>query len=338
MRKQSILSAVVLALLFVSLSATVYADTSVSVYVLNPFDISNGAKGLSSGGYWVGEIPITISVDSHTKPYQTNVYCIDFDRLLNIGEKYPANIVAVKENEEWKAVSYLLTWYAPPTSNEGAAANQVAIWRLLNETRGTKYYVESWLDKKIDASGNALATLAWGKDVVREGDKLTWISPITSNMSAVKANPGETITFVAQLTDNAGTPRPNVKVIFGAKLTPSGTTLNSAYVNPMEAYTDSKGVVEVKVEVPADTPYGASIEVKASTKSVWPQNYVDLESEKIQNLIGMGKPFELTLSTNVCVLGYIMVVPESPLGAFTAIGACGAAFALWTKYKLPKKY
>jgi hypothetical protein len=65
MRKQSIFSAVVLALLLVSLSATVYADTTVSVYVMNPFDSSNGAKGLSSGGYWVGEIPITISVNPH---------------------------------------------------------------------------------------------------------------------------------------------------------------------------------------------------------------------------------------------------------------------------------
>ena len=70
---------------------------------------------------------------------------------------------------------------------------------------------------------------------------------------------------------------------------------------------------------------------------MWPQQYIDVTDASTQDLIGIGETFELTVSSNICIIGYIMVVPESPLGALTAIGAFGAAFALWTKFKLPKK-
>ena len=157
-------------------------------------------------------------------------------------------------------------------------------------------------------------------------------------MSAVQANPGNTITFKAQLTNSDGTPRANVRILFNAILNPSGsnTLLNSTYVNPTETFTDSQGIAQVNVRVPSDTLLGATIEVKASTKSMWPQKYVDVTDACNQDLLGIDTAFELTLSTNVCILGYIMVLPESALGALSAFTAFAAAFILWSKFKHPK--
>jgi len=76
---------------------------------------------------------------------------------------------------------------------------------------------------------------------------------------------------------------------------------------------------------------GKSIEVKASTKSVWPQLYLDLNDVARQDLIGIGTTFELTVSTNVCVLAYILMIPEVPLGTLTAGVACAFAFVFWKK-------
>jgi hypothetical protein len=336
LRKESILSAVVLALLFASLSATVYADTTVSVYIMNPFDSSNGAKGLSSGGYWAGEIPVKITGSGPA--HQTVAYCIDFDKLIYIGGTYPATIKPVADTTDWRAVSYLLTWDYPTTNNE-AAIDQVAVWRLLNATRGTPYIRESWLDTTIDNAGSALAGAAYGKDVVRKTDIFNWISPISSNGSTTTAKLGEEITFTAQLKSSSNVPRANVRVLFSASLIVGGskTPLDSTYVIPTMTHTNSEGKAQVTIKVPSNAPLGSSIEVKASTKSMWPQHYIDINDISTQDLIGIGETFELTVSSNICIIGYIMVVPESPLGALTAIGAFGAAFALWTKFKLPKK-
>ena len=239
MRKESILSAVVLALLFASLSATVYADTTVSVYIMNPFVSSNGAKGLSSGGYWAGEIPVKIT--GSRPAHQTVAYCIDFDKLIYIGGTYPATLNPVADTTEWRAVSYLLTWDYPTTNNE-AAIDQVAIWRLLNATRGTPYIRESWLDTTIDNAGSALAGTAYGKDVVRETDIFNWISPISSNGSTTTARPGDIITFTAQLKSSSNVPRANVRVLFSASLIVGGskTPLDSTYVIPTMTHTKQR--------------------------------------------------------------------------------------------------
>jgi hypothetical protein len=100
---------------------------------------------------------------------------------------------------------------------------------------------------------------------------------------------------------------------------------------PLVTHTDSSGIAVVDVTVPEDIQNGESIEVKASTKSVWPQLYLDLNDEARQDLIGIGTTFELTVSTNVCVLAYITVIPEVPLGTLTAGAACAFAFVFWKK-------
>ena len=318
---------VILSLLFASICAAVYAD--VQVYIRNPLNSSNNAKGVTSGGYWVGEIPITVSGDG--KPsQQTMAYCMNFDRTVYVGNTYPAQL-AVTNSLDWKAISYLLTWYQPPADGEAAATNQVAIWRLLNTTRGYNYAKPSWLSTDLDAAGAALAAEVWGKDVVRQGDVFQWIAPITTNQSAVMGNPGETITFKAKLTDASGAPKPGVKVLFTAIRTPQNLELNATYVYPAVTHTDSNGIVEVNIKVPEDICNGERIQVEASTKSVWPQLYLDLNDNDRQDLIGMGTCFELTVSTNVCVLAYIQVIPEVPLGTLTAGAACAFAFMFWKR-------
>ncbi len=323
-------SIVLISLLLASLSLAVYADIQVYVYIRDPTNASNGAKGVLSGGYWVGEIPITVS-NSTVPAQQTKAYCINFDKTIYIGSTYPARATAVTDNAEWRGVSYILTWYHPPADGNAAAANQVAIWRLLNSTRGYPYVRPSWLSTSLDSAGNGLAGIANGKDVVRKSDVFQWIAPITTNQSAVMGNAGEIITFKAKLTDAGGTPRPNVKIIFNATLKPGNIALNSTHIYPSVTHTDSSGVAVVTVKVPGDMQNGASIEVKASTKSVWPRLYLDLNDDARQDLIGIDTTFELTVATNVCILAYISVIPEVPLGTLTAGAACAFAFVFWTK-------
>jgi hypothetical protein len=315
--------------------ATVSATTTVNVYIYNPFDTNNGAKGINSNGHWVGDIPIDIISGGST--FHTISYCMDFDRDLNVGTTYQATITSAADTAEWRAVSYVLSWNNPTNNNEAAVA-AVAIWRLLNQTRGTTYYRESWLDQGIDAAGNVLSTQAYGKDVVRQGDQLTWIAPITGNMSAVIAESGQTITFKAHLASSSGTPRANVKILTSAALNIGSTTteLNSSYVTPTETFTDTQGDIQIDVQVPEDTPNGATITVKAETKSIWPQRYIDTTNPAVQDLLGIGDNVHLTVSTSVCILGTINVLPESPIGTIMSISAAGVGFAVWVKVKHPK--
>jgi hypothetical protein len=321
---------ILLSLLFASVGAVVYAQIQVSVYIRNPLNSSNGAKGVVSGSCWVGEIPITVS-NSTVAAQQTKAYCMNFDKTVYVGSTYPAELAAVMDSAEWRAVSYTLTWHHPPANDDAAAANQVAIWRLLNSTRGYDYVKQPWLTLALDTAGNNLAEEVKDKDVVRQGDVFQWIEPVTTNQSALMGNPGETITFKAKLTDASGTPRTGVRVLFTATLRPDDVELDSTYMYPSVTHTDSSGIAEVTVKVPEDMQNGESIEVKASTKSVWPQLYLDLNDENRQDLIGIGTTFELTVSTNVCVLAYIMVIPEVPLGTLTAGAACAFAFVFWKK-------
>jgi hypothetical protein len=188
-----------------------------------------------------------------------------------------------------------------------------------------------WLITALDNAGSALADEVMNKDVVRQGDVLEWIAPVTTNQSAVMGNPGEEITFTARLKDADGNPRAGVKVVFSAMLSPANVELDAAHMYPAETHTDSDGIAEVTVKVPEEIKNGERVEVKASTKSVWPQLYLDLDEEGRQDLIGIGTTFELTVSTNVCVLASILVIPEVPLGTLTAGVACGFAFMFWKK-------
>jgi len=331
MQKASkILGITLLSLLCASIGAVVYAQTQISVYIRNPLKSSNGAKGVISAKYWVGEIPVTVS-NSTVAAQQTKAYCMNFDKTVYSGSTYSSQATAVTDSTEWKAISYLLTWHHPPADNNAGAANQVAIWRLLNSTRGYDYYKMPWLTPTLDNAGSALADEVLNKDVAREGDVFQWIEPVTTNQSAVMGNPGETVTFKAKLTDAYGTPRSGVKIIFSAMLNPDNTELDPSYISPEVTHTDSNGIAEVTVKVPDDITNGERVEVKASTKSVWPQMYMDLDDERRQDLIGIGTTFELTVSTNVCVLAFILVIPEVPLGTLTAGVACAFAFMFWKK-------
>ncbi len=319
MRKLTLLSISILGLiLFAAVSATAYASTQFYVKVLDPS--ANGAMGVTSNHQWVGEIPI--KVGSHNPPTeQTMAFCIEYDKDIHIGDTYTATLKPTTDSATWRAISYLLTWYYPAANDYAAAVDQVAIWKILE---GDSYHRPSWLSSGISNDGVALAGVVAGKDVVRETDTLSWITP-----STVTANAGETVTFQVKVTKADGvTGRAYVKVLFSA----IGTT----YVNPTETLTDSEGIATVQITVPADAAHGSSIEVKASTRGVWTQEYIDVKYD-YQNLIGIGTSFELTLETNLYILGNIMVVPESPLGALTAIGAFAGAFIVWKKSKHLKK-
>ena len=331
-KSRKVVSLVVLGLLLAYLTFTVYAAVQVNVCIRDPLNAANGAKGTVSNGYWVGEIPVTVTgADSSTSPQPTIAYCMNFDKTIYVGSTFGASLGAVTDSSEWRAVSYILTWYNPPADTAGGAANQVAIWHLLNSTRGYSYYKPSWLTPVLNSAGDALADEVLGKNVVRQGDQLQWIEPAISNQSGVAADPGDTITFKALLTDSEGTPKAGVRILFTATLAPDNVQLNSTYVSAFMTHTDSDGVAQVDVKVPGDVQAGQRVEVKASTRGVWPQMYLDLTDNRRQDLIGVGTCFELTVSTNLCVIGFINVVPEVPLGTLTAGVACSLAFVYWKK-------
>lgn len=336
--KQSSVQALTVLLIAVSafaVIATVSATATVSVYIMDPTNSANGSLGQTSNSHWVGQIPIKITSGPTTT--QTQSYCMNFDRDITIGGTYSATLASAADNTEWKAVSYLLTWNNPAT-NSDASANAVAIWRLLNQTRGTTYYRQSWLSTSIDNAGNQLATAAYGKDVARQGDTLAWVSPITGNMSSIQGAPNQTYTFIAKLTTSNGAARPNVKILFNATLTTNGQTmlLNSPYISASSAYTDSQGYAQVQITVPSDANLGAMVSVSASTKGVWPQRYIDVTTSSAQDLIGIGETMQLTVQTHVSIYGFITVLPESPIGPIAAIGGFGAGFVVWVKIKKPK--
>ncbi len=330
--KRQLLFAITLLLLVVSaVGMTVVAETSVAVYVLDPTKAENGAKGVLSQGHWVGEIPVRLTLG--TKTVQTLAYCMDPDGTLNTGTTYNAQLSDVTDNDQWKAISYLLTWNQPE-DNKAGALNQVAIWKLLYST----FTPQSWLNGDLANSGIGLADEVYGRDVGRITDRFEWISPVTGNMSALQAKLGETIRFEAQLTTASGVPRPNVRIQFSAVINMQGVIiqLNSTYVNPMVTHTDSQGKARVDITVPADSALGATIEVKAQTRCHWPGLYLDL-SDKNQDLIVVDEVFEMTTTCNLCILAYIMVVPESPIGPIAVITAFGAAFAVSYKLKTRSK-
>ena len=137
------------------------------------------------------------------------------------------------------------------------------------------------------------------------GDTLVWISPPTGTASA---NPGDTVTFLVQLSSA----RPNVRIDFEANLTPSGglpTPLPSADVSPSMAFTNINGMAQVSVTVPSNAPLDSTISVTAHTQSVWPTQYLDLISYNsgAQNLMGVSPALNLTASADVSVFKSLQV-------------------------------
>jgi len=321
--------------LSLSLSLVAAATTlQVYVYIMNPLNPASGVKGAISDGHWVGEIPIKVGNDTDTvviSGEQTKGYCMNFNKTISVGSTYPTHLGGVMDTAEWRAVSYILTWYNPPADSISGAVNQVAIWRMLNNTRGYDYWKEPWLSDDLDNSGNSLADMAYGKDVTREGDIFQWVEPVVGNMSSTGAIPGESITFKAQIIMANGTARAGVKVMFSATIGPEDTPLDSTYLNPTETHTDGDGIAEVTVTVPPDTQSGSKIEVKAYTKGVWPQQYLDLDDSRRQDLIGFGTSYELTVSTDVWILAFLFVIPEVPLGTLAAGVTFALAFVFWKK-------
>lgn len=323
-KKAAALSAVILTLIILSVATLAFAQTYVSVTIgtpSNPQDL-----GVTSGSYWIGEFPVTVT-DGGTN-YPDEVFCLNCDGVVYEGTQYQATIAPATDNSTWRAISYVLTWDSP-TTNTQAEIDQVAIWKILGEYTTDEFNLGS----TIINEATSLASTATGKDVARQGDQLAWVSPSGGNINGA---PGQTLTYEAQLTESNGQPRPNVQVDFTATLQPpsgSGLQLNSTYVSTPQAFTNSNGVVQVSIKVPIGTQIGSTITVQASTQGTWPQEFLDLtnENSNAQNLVGLEGTLNLTVTTSISITGFIQVMPESAIGSITIIAAFGAAFAVYKK-------
>jgi hypothetical protein len=322
MKKYKILILALTSLLLASAIMTAQA-TTVSVKI---GDNANGGYILQSGGVYVGNFPITVNGQP------TLAYCMNMHGTVNFGATYQAeltnNLYDGADASKWKSIAYILTWHDPHTNEEGAA-NAIAIWKILDPGVDLGSIEATYINE-----ANTLITEATSpqKDVVRQNDKFEWISPKSGTDITVNANPGETITFTVKLTDSANTPRSGVRILFLAVLeSGSGSPIN---LSPISAHTNNEGIASVTVTVPLNAQPGSSIKVTANTKGTYPNLYLDLRSSNnnLQNLIGLDTTFDLTLSTEVNINAHIFVLPEGPLGALTAVGACGLAFVAWTKH------
>jgi hypothetical protein len=77
------------------------------------------------------------------------------------------------------------------------------------------------------------------------------------------------------------------------------------------------------------------VEVKAETRGVWPQVFLNLNNnlQGTQDLIGIDTTYDLTVQAHACVIGHINVIPEVPLGTLAATSALGIGFVAWNKKK-----
>ena len=312
-------SILALTVLLASICATVYAQT-VWVSIQNP---GSGSQGKWFSPYWVGEIPIRIADSKAGAPsgVQTNAYCMQESGVVYIGGTYQADITSVPDSATWKAISYILTWYNPPSNPDDAVRNQVAMWKLLGG-----YSKPSWLPSSYDTAGENLKNTATGKDVVRQTDTLSWTAPpgLVDN-GAVRADPGDSIYFEVQLTDYQGNPRPNVKITFSA----------APLLGATDVFTSSQGKAGVTVNVPSSSPQGLIVDVRAETRGIWPRVFLNLNDyvQGTQDLIGIDTTYDLTVEARACVIGHINVVPEVQLGTVAAASMLALGFVVWNKKK-----
>ena len=333
MKKRIVLTLLIIGLIASAMSAAAYAQTaSVTIgYPSNPQDL-----GITAGSYWIGQFPVTITSGGTTQTDEA--YCLNQEGTVYEGSPYTATISPAPNTPAWQAVSYLLSWYSP-TDNNGAAIDQVAIWQLL----GTYNPSEFSLPQSVTDGAANLVHLSTTYSVVQPGDTLTWVSPIPGSTFTTSANTGQPVILQVQLKDSAGNPVPNVRVDFSATLTTPSlqkTQLDSTYLNPMTAFTDSSGIAQAVVTVPATALPGSTIQVQASTQRVWPNLYLCLTQSQpgTQDLIvaNSGDAFGLTLKSQIDISGTILVLPESAYGALSAMVAFAASFIIYMKLKHSK--
>lgn len=301
---------VLLVLLMIPLGLSIVAASDpVTVYIYNfnkPEKWMGKTFGMNGGTFWVGEIHIQYG-GIPPQGTHTRSYCMQYDVILHTGENYEYTIIDATDTDEWKSVSYVLSWYDPPEDNDGAAAVQGAIWKILTGVDPSGY-------------GVGLASEAEGKDVIRNADTLEWLTPQSH------VDPGEEVTLTAKVVKTDGAGRPNVRIKFET----TGGVLDKE-----EGITDVNGEVTVTLTAPSES--GALVEVTACTRGVWPRQY--LCTDETQNLIGLGDELELTTTTDVCVIAHIHVIPEVAYGTLTALAICFVAFMVKAKkFRLPRRF
>ena len=279
-----------------------YASIPVTVYIY-PIDepVEWRGRTFEMGGsrYWVGEIHIQYG-GVPPEGNHTRAYCLQYDVILHTGRSYTYEVVDAEDTVKWRAVSYVLSWYDPPKDDDEGAAVQGAIWNLTTGYDPSGY-------------GLGLASEAYGKDVIRRGDTMEWLTPVGY------VGPGEeiTLTVAVKRADDSGADgsgRAGVRVLFE---TSAGT------LDKDEAFTDSNGEASVTLTAPSES---CVVEVKAHTRGVWPKVY--LRNGETQDLIGLGDGLELTLTTEVIVIARIFVVPEFPFGTIAAVSVCFLALLI----------
>jgi len=306
-------------LLLISLSfSTVICNCSETKYIY-VYPINNPCpwRGMTFNSYYAGEVYIDIrdsSQGNNPGGETARAYCIHLDGVIYTHTEYPVTLESVSDTEEWREIAYILTWYDPPENDTVGVWIQGALWFILNNR------IPNFIPNEYHGGIMALVNEAANKDVIRENDIFEWITPVPGNNTYIIANPGDTITLEAKITNSTDHPRSGVKVEF--------SITGGGYLNTVVGWTNSEGIVTVEVTVPNHV---ADIEVKASTRGVWPQKYIYLGGNR-QNLLGIDTTYELTVSTNIWIIANIHVIPELPFGTLAAVATC--LFAYLVKSKL----
>jgi len=316
-------------LLCASYVHSVISAGSAYVYVHQP-ESPYHWKGKWFSGYYAGASYVDVRSSSYgNQPggETTRAYCINYGAPIYVGREYYGTLTPATDTEKWREIAYILTWYdggdpvpaGGPSSDTMGVSVQGALWKILDGI------IPSWIPTQYRTGINDLFNEATDppKDVIRVDDRFEWIYPEVGNNINLIADPGETVTLKAKVThlvNGNWLPRSGVKIEFSASAGSLDKTI---------AWTDSDGVVEVVVTIPADA-VELEIEVRAGTKGLWPQKFLDLGGDK-QDLIGIDTTYQLTVTTNVWILANIRVVPEVPLGTLAALVACLSAYLVMAK-------
>ncbi|HEY9755337.1 MAG TPA: hypothetical protein V6C97_09255, partial [Oculatellaceae cyanobacterium] len=113
----------------ITATSTAYTKTGYSVTIEDPS--FKGVFGVSSNGYWVGQIPVRLF--NSTSAYETIAFCMNFNKDIIIGNTDPSSLTTIEDNATWRAAAYILSWLNPNNDTQGAV-EQIALWKILDPT------------------------------------------------------------------------------------------------------------------------------------------------------------------------------------------------------------
>ena len=205
-------------------------------------------------------------------------WCIDPGESLSV-DCFNATLYDAPRIWPWCEIAYLVTNNSPSTNNT-AAAMQLAIWKYLD---GGRLSVTAPDDAELEDAALAMYDAALGKSVNGCNSTLE----LEAEGEATEENGVASQDFTATVTDSGCLE--GIAIEFS---TNNGSFSSTGTVTSKTVLTDSNGKASVTLYWDA-SDYSFEATVTAHTEGNWPV-IIDPELEKIQDTISMSRHCELT--------------------------------------------